>query len=155
MLGARDRQSVAGMSVRVRARAQIFIGLLVSVGSLTRAYEIAVREVVAGGQIPDRNRLGLGGIAGRPMANGDLLLEQEGPGPGYAARAGRHERAEERPRAPVVTQHAAVPVVLGAGDVQVPVGPEGEAHGDRQAAATRRHEYVDERAAGAVEAKDR
>ena len=89
------------------------------------------------------------------MTNGHLLFKQEGPGPGYAAAAGRHECAEELARMPVVEQHAAVPVVLGAGDVQVSVGSEGEAHGDGQAAPAGRHEYVDERAASPVEAKDR
>src|SRR5438552_652466 len=89
------------------------------------------------------------------MANADLLLEQEGPGAGYAAGAGRHEHAEEGSRVPVVAQHGAVPVVRRAGDVQVAVGSERQADRDGQAAAPRRHEYVEEPAAGPVEAKDR
>jgi len=48
-------------------------------------------------------------------------LNRSGPGAGYAASAGRDERVEERSGVPVVAQHAAIAVVLGAGDIQVPV----------------------------------
>src|SRR5438094_601079 len=80
------------------------------------------------------------------MANADLLLEQEGPGPGYAAGAGRHEHAEEPPRVAVVAadRGAALRHVSDIAHVQVPVGAEHHDQRPSQPAAVARDERIHE-----------
>src|SRR5437867_2725022 len=108
-----------------------------------RAYGIAVTDVIARGQISDRDRVLVVRIASRYVADGDRCFELKRARTGCAAVARPYERVHELAGCSIVAEHTRRLRRCGTGDVKVAVRTEGDADREVQPAARRGEEVAD------------
>src|SRR5437867_1039795 len=118
-----------------------------------RAYGIAVTDVIARGQISDRDRVLVVRIATRHVADGDRCFELKRARTRCVAVARPYEHVHELAGCSVVAEHTRRLWRRGSGDVEVAVRTEGNADREIQPAA-RRGEEVADVAPVAIEAED-